>query len=261
MRTLDTSPDTSPVVPLVPAEVQQDAHRPPWPTVAGTDTGWRPLYRLGGIAALFALALIPLAAAAYFLWPPPSTVAGHLTLLREQPLLGLLGLDLPMLLSTIALLPVYLALYAALRRVSPSFMMVALVLGLVSLTTYLTTNPAFGLLTLSEPYATATTDAQRQVVLGAGQAIYAISVGTAFDVSYVLAGVAALVIGTVMLRRGSAIFGRATAYAGLTMGAFGLVPATAGTVGLVCAFVSLLPTVAWLALVARDLWRLGSGPR
>jgi hypothetical protein len=260
MRTLH-----DPFTPALPAPTRavarQEVETPPARVLADTEASWRPLYRLGGIAALFALALIPLSAAIYFLWPPPSTVAGHLTLLHERPLLGLLSLDLPMLLSTVALLPIYLALYAALRHANPSFMALALVLGLVNLTTYVTTNPAFGLLTLSEPYATATTDAQRQTILGAGQAIYAISVGTAFDVGYVLAGVAALVIGIVMLRGGGAIFGRATAYAGLTMGAFSLVPATAGTVGLVSAFVSLLPTMAWLALVGRDLWRLGGRSR
>ena len=79
--------------------------------------------------------------------------------------------------------------------------------------------------------------------------------GTAYVVSYVLSGIALLLIAVVMLR--STIFSKGTAIVGLVMGVMMLVPASAGTVGLVFAFGSLVPLVIWLILIARRLFRLG----
>ena len=56
------------------------------------------------------------------------------------------------------------------------------------------------MLSLSDQYAAATTDAQRSMYLAAGQAMLATFEGTAFQVSYVLASVAGIVIGAVMLQ-------------------------------------------------------------
>jgi hypothetical protein len=75
--------------------------------------------------------------------------------------------------------------------------------------------------------------------------------GTAFNVSYILGAVAVLIISAVMLR--TPVFSRVTAYAGFAMGITSLIPASAGTVGLFMSLLSLIPTVAWLVLVWRDL--------
>jgi hypothetical protein len=79
--------------------------------------------------------------------------------------------------------------------------------------------------------------------------------GTAYDVSYVVAGLAGLLLSIAMLK--STQFSRTTAILGITMGALALVPATAGTVGLVAALLYLVPFVAWLVLVARRLGAMG----
>jgi hypothetical protein len=93
--------------------------------------------------------------------------------------------------------------------------------------------------------AAATTDAERAAIRSAGQAMLAIWQGTAYDVSYVLGGIATLLIAVVMLR--SQVFGRAIAYVGLVMGVLMLVPATAGTIGMYVSLISLVPTVIGLA--------------
>jgi hypothetical protein len=59
-----------------------------------------------------------------------------------------------------------------------------------------------------------------------------------------------------MLRSG--IFSKFIAYTGLVMGALMLIPASAGTVGLLLSLVSLAPTVIWLILVARRLFQLAA---
>ena len=93
--------------------------------------------------------------------------------------------------------------------------------------------------------------------LAAGQATLTMWTGTAFDVSYVLGGVALLIISAVMLR--SNIFSKGTAYVGLVLSVTMFVPPTVGTIGLVFSLGSLLPLEIWLILIARRLFMLAQG--
>ena len=193
------------------------------------DSAWKPLYKVGGATALILLGLIPIQTIIFIAHPPPSTVIGYFTLLQNNRLLGLLNLDLLYMLTMALTSLIYLALYAALRRASPSFMAIALTLGLVGIAVYFASNTAFSMLALSSQYAAATTDAQRSTFLAAGQAMLALYQGTAFDVSYVLGGVVGLIISAVMLR--STIFSKVTAYVGLLMSIMMVVPPKRSQIG------------------------------
>jgi hypothetical protein len=227
--------------------------------VEPADSAWTPLYRVGGVAALLAVAIMPLAVFVFLAWPPPTTIESWFALFQRNGFLGLLDLDLLLVTSYVVMIPLYLALYIALRRVSQSFMAIALAFNLLGTALILAANPAAAMLTLSDRYAAATTDAQRAVFLGAGQALLVNWSGTAFDLGYLFGGIGILIIAIVMLR--STIFGKFTAYTGLVMGAVMLVPASAGTVGLVLSLVSLVPTAIWLLLVARRLFQLAARPQ
>ena len=146
--------------------------------------------------------------------PPRSTLFPYTTLFRSQKnwFLGLLSLDLLYILNSALLSIIYLALYIALKRISESLMAIALTLGLVGIAAYFPSNTAFEMLSLSNQYAAATTDAQRTILLAAGQAMLAIYTGTAFNVYYVMNAIALLIISVVMLRGN--IFSRVTAYVG-----------------------------------------------
>jgi hypothetical protein len=218
------------------------------------DSRWKGLYKTGGVVAWVSLALIPVQGVIYAVWPPPDTVTGFFTVLQENWLRGLLNLDLLYILSNVLVIFIYLALYAALRRASPSATAVALALGLVSIAIYFSSNVSFEMLALSGKYAAATTEAQRNIFLSSGETLLAVYQGTAYDVYYILGAVGILIISTVMLR--SDIFSKATAYTGLVAGVLMLVPATAGTLGIILAFVSLLPTMVWLVLLARRFSQL-----
>ena len=165
-----------------------------------TESAWKPLYRVGGAAALMVVLLYVIQIIVLVVSPPPSTVIGYFTLFHRNALLGLLDLDLLSIADYALFVPLFLALYIALRRVSPSFMAIATALGLVGIATYFASNTAFEMLSLSNQYATATTDAQRSLFVASGQAMLAIYQGTAFDVSYVLLAIASLIISVVMLR-------------------------------------------------------------
>ena len=221
------------------------------------DTRWRDLYRVGGVAALVMAVFIPTQIAIFIISPPPSTTLGWFQLFRRSPLLGLLDADLLLVADQVLIALMMIALYVALRKVSESWMAIALGLGLISVATYFASGVAFEMLSLSNQYAAATTDAQRAVLLAAGQMTTAVWQGTAFDVSYVLAAFALLIIGLVQWR--STVFGKVTAGAGIVMGAMSLLPPTAGTIGMVLALGSLVPLEIWAVLVGRRLLQLGAG--
>jgi len=139
-------------------------------------------------------------------------------------------------------------------------MTAALAFSLGGILLYVAVNPAFSLLYLSDQYAAAATEAQRASWLAAAEALWANYMGTAFGVAYISGGIATLIIAAVMLR--SVIFSRWTAYVGFVAGALMLVPPAPsfGTVGLVVAFLSLVPLVAWDVLVAWRLFHLARLP-
>ena len=231
------------------------------PHTQTVDPAWKPLYKVGGVAALIVVMLIVISIPIFIIWPPPggllptsSTVIDCFTLFQKNWLLGLLGLDLVMLASAVLGIPIYLALYAALRRASPSFMAIALTLGLVGIPAYFAANPAFSMLSLSNQYAAATSDAQRSLFVAAGQAILANYQGTGFDMYYILGAVATLLISAVMLR--NAPFSKKTAYVGIAAGVLMLVPPTVGTIGVYLSLISLVALVIWYVLIARRLLML-----
>jgi len=221
------------------------------------DSAWKPLYRVAGVAALLMVVFIAIQSIVFLAWPPPDTVLGYFTLFQQNWFLGLLSRDLVYMLSHVLLVLIYLALYAALRRASPSFMAIALTLGLLGIAAYFASNTAFEMLALSNQYTAATTDAQRSQLLAAGQAMLAIYQGTAFNVYYVFNAVATLIISVVMLR--STIFSKVTASVGLVTGVLMVIPSTVGTIGLYLALLSLVPFAIWCILIARRLFQLALG--
>lgn len=59
--------------------------------------------------------MIPLQAAVFILSPPPTTVEAYFALFQENPLLGLLDLDVLLTLDYLVMVPFYLALYVVVR--------------------------------------------------------------------------------------------------------------------------------------------------
>jgi hypothetical protein len=220
------------------------------------DVAWAPLYRTGATFALAMLVLTPAAAVTFVFAPPPSTVLGFFALFRESRLLGLLSLDLIYMLEIVLSGLLLMVLGVALRRANPSLIAIALFLNVTATALYFASNPAFEMLTLSRHYAAATTDPQRQIYVAAGEALLATYTGTAYDVSYVTAATAGLLVAFVMLR--SHVFGKTTAYLGLAMNTLGLIPPTVGTIGMAAALLFLAPLMLWLVLVGRRLRQLGT---
>jgi F0F1-type ATP synthase assembly protein I len=215
---------------------------------------WKNLYRGAGVAALITAVLIPVQLAVFMANPFPDTVTGWFELLQDNPLAGLVDLDLLLVVDNVLLVVIALALYVALRRTSPSITTMATGLWLLAIAMFIASNPALQMLSLSDQFAAATSEAQRSVTVAAGQAMLASWEGTAFQVSYVVGQIAGIMVGLVMLR--SDRFGRAIPYTlmvGNVIG-FGLyLP----TVGLALSAFSGLVLWAWYLLIARRFFQLG----
>jgi uncharacterized protein DUF4386 len=219
-------------------------------------SGWHTLFRIAGIAAFTVVALIPVQALVYILWPPPTGVRDYFSVFQRNALLGLLDLDVLLIVDQLLIVLVILGLYVALRHADPSLILVGIAAGLVGAVLMIVSREAtFSMYSLSQQYAAATSDAERAALEAAGQTLLTVYNGTSFSVGYFLTGLATLLFSIVMLR--SAPFSRLTGVAGVAAGVTGLVPASMGTLGFVLSFASLIPLIVWLFLVGRQLLSAG----
>jgi len=188
------------------------------------DSTWKSLYRIGGVAALTAGIIFRrnLGAEISLItrYTPPNTAIDWFTLLQNNRLLGLSYLNIFDIVDYALVDLMFLALYVALRRANESYMTIATVLGFVGIAVYFASNTSLSMLSLSNQYAAATTDAQRSMLLAAGQAVLAMGEGTGIYTSFLLLATAGMIISAVMLR--SNLFGRVTAYVGILASAFDL---------------------------------------
>ncbi|MCL4248870.1 MAG: DUF4386 family protein [Anaerolineae bacterium] len=223
----------------------------------GSDTAassWATLYILGALGALFSFVLIPVQLIVFSTTPEPTTALGWFTLFQDNKLQGLLSFEILFAINSAFSVATALALYVALRHVSPSWMAIFLAFSLVGAVCIVIARPAIDMLYLSDQYAAATDDAQRALFLAAGETLVALRHGMAFHVSYNLANIGLLIAPLVMLRTN--IFNKVTAYAGILSGviAFGLyVP----DIGIYISVISVLFYAVWLILIALKLWQLG----
>lgn len=221
---------------------------------------WRPMLQFGRVGAIAVACLIPLQAAVFLISPPPASVQDYFTLFQHNPLLGLLDLDLLLTLDYLALIPLYLSLYLIVRRRAATSALLALVLGLFSIGLFLVSREAtFSMWQLASQYAATSDPAQQAALLAAGQSLLTLYNGGTFGLSYLLGAASTLLFSWPMWR--GRILGRATGLVGLITGLAMLVPANAGTIGLVLAMLSLIPTAIWLILLARGLNRTARATR
>ena len=238
------------------------------------------VYRIGGYAALAALAIVLIEGVADFIiqvvWLnsgsygassglQPSTVIGWFQLFQNNRLAGLID-DAVLDIAVAALLaPLFLALFAALRRANEAWMAVAATLVFAGIAAYIPTNTGFSLLYVSDQYAAASIDAQRSLFLAAGQATVAAGGNGLFESNgFILVAVAGLIVALIMRR--SKVFGRATSWVGvLANGLFMVNYVALAFVSAASVFstdlfasASILVFIWWL-LIARRLLRLGRG--
>ena len=87
------------------------------PQITGADrtegppeaASWSPLYRTASVAALLTAVLVPVQLAVFMASPFPGIVVGWFQLLQENPLAGLVNLDLLLVVDNVLLVVIALA--------------------------------------------------------------------------------------------------------------------------------------------------------
>lgn len=219
---------------------------------------WKLLYQIGAVATLVMAVFIPIQVTILAIWPPPGTVIDWFNLFQNNRVIAIIDMDLLLIVDQVIMVLLFLTLYVALNRTSQSLMAIALTFGLLGIGGFFASSAVFNMLSLSDQYTAATTEVQRAAYLAAGQAALSNWQGTAFDIGYVLEGIAILLTGIVMLR--SSLFSKPTAYIGVAAGVMSLVPPTFGLVGMIFALGSLLPLEVWAVMLAVRFFQLANEP-
>jgi len=227
-----------------------------------TNIQWKPLYLAGAIAPLIALATYVIEVIGVILVgdPYPTSSLEWFTLFADNKLLGLLALNVFDVVSIALLGIMFLALYMALRRGNESIGLIAAFFALLGIAVFVASRADMGstMLKLSDEYAAATSQIQKDQLLAVGQALAAPVRATIDTMGYFFVATASLLISILMLR--GETFIKATAYVGM----LGFVVTLVGRIGLIIdssLSEMLLPVggliwLIWWVLVSRGLFRL-----
>lgn len=233
------------------------------------DSSWKNLYKIAGATVLIAALLMLLDITTTIISKETIkfgsyTAIDWFTIYHNNWFSGLRNLGLLNVLEMTLTVPMFLALYAAHRHVNKTYATLAMILSLVSMAIYISSNAAVPMFVLSGKYAIATTEAQRYLLAGAGEAILAR--GEDFTpgafMGFFLGEIASLIISFVMLR--GRIFSKITAYTGI----FGVGLLTAYTIcvtfipvlqdaAMIFAVIGGPLSMIWSLLVAKNLFQLG----
>jgi hypothetical protein len=240
------------------------------------DQQWKTLYRIGAIAILIAVVffrryygaeLSAFNGFGIYEMPAidPVSALEWFQVLGEYPYVGLSWLGLHDLVNYVLVGVFFLSLYVALRRTSPSLMLIAISFGLLGVGVYLVSNQAFALLGLSQKFAAATSETQRQMYLAAGEGLLAShnpgglpNLGAGSHISLFLVFTAGMLFSVIMLR--SEVFSKTTAIMGLLTNGFGLL--FFPVMILIPEFHWIPPTASapfrmiWYLMSAIQLWKL-----
>jgi hypothetical protein len=234
---------------------QRPKENPNNPDVA--DPRWKDLYRLGAISSILMAVAVLLAIVAYFIWPYKgsfSSMENIFATLQADRLGGLISLDLSMLLIAPLNILVFLALYVVLKRVNESYALIALVVALIAIVLVIQARPLAELTILSDKFAAAVSEIEKNQALAAGEALHAYLDGTAWIMQTVFFMVAGLINSFLMLR--TRLFSKATAWIGIIISLIGLgffLP----VIGILLLFLNTIGSVVWCILLARDFSRIG----
>jgi len=179
------------------------------------------IYWLGGLASMILIAYcLSTFLILVLIGPPPENIRECFSILNENKLHGLLRLDI----LTVFAMPIYYLLfysiYLTLKDKNHEFATISTILVFVGLTLFLSCASVFSYLNLSEKYASAIDDSEKNLLLAAGEALFSADMwrGTGAFIGGLLLQTGGLLFSIAMLR--SSVFSKITAYTGIFV--FGL---------------------------------------
>jgi hypothetical protein len=219
------------------------------------------IYWLGGLVSMILIAYcISTILIIVFIGAPPKTIEECFSILNNNKLQGLLRLDI----LTVFIMPLYYLLfysiYLALKRTNHELVAMSTIFIFAGLTLFLATSSVFSYLNLSNKYALAATDMQKNQLLAAGEAVLASDMwhGTSALVGGLLLQTGGLLISFVMLK--SDVFNKITAYTGILIFGLDLAHIVIGLflpiIGSVIMVVAGTLYLLWFPLIGFHLFKL-----
>jgi hypothetical protein len=189
------------------------------------------------------------------------TAADWFSVLQSRRFLGLLMLNAFDLINYGLVSVTYLGLHSVLRRYDRVWATTAMAVCAIGVAIHLSSTQAFNLLSLSNQYAAATSETQRNALLAAGQFSLALNdpvvFGTGLFWSYICLYLAGLILSLLMLR--NHVFGRWPSTIGIVASATGLgyfaTAAFAPSWSIIPAVGSAPFNLAWYILIGVSLFR------
>ncbi len=212
------------------------------------------LFRGGIVAAIFMVTMIPVQIACFIIWPHPINIEDWIALFNTNWVIGLISFDFLYMLSMIAAIFLYIALFFALFDGHKALSLLAIIIGLIGLSIYFPSNTSIEMLSISKQYFNASSEHARELYVASGQTLFSIWKGTSYSVYYVLNGIALILFFLAMIKDSK--FRNSTSYIGLTSGFLMTIPATAGVLGMTMALLSLIPWSIFSILVIQDFSRM-----
>lgn len=230
---------------------------------------WKSVYVFGGVAAILSLvavvADIVIGSSTGGNWSQlPQTAVERFSQFQQNAWLGLYNLDLLNEVNQLISIPVYFALYAALRKTNKPYALLALIIFLLGTAIFVSNNTALPMLELSRKYALAD-ESQKSLLAAAGEAMLVRgehgSLGVFF--SFLLPTLSTLVFSFVMLQ--GKVFSKASAYVGILGNILMLVyvllvtfAPTVKNMAMAFAMPGGLLLLAWMVMLTIRLFRLGT---
>lgn len=220
---------------------------------------WKDLYTIGWVTAALNFIIVTFAVIGYFIWsylPETSTTAEIFDLIQQNPFSAAIGLDVLLLAGIVLAAPLVLAVYIVLRKINPSYAMLALLINMIAVVAMIIARPVTEIFMLSDRYmAAATPDAQAKY-LAAADALLVMFDGTAWAISTTFTAIGYLIFFFLMLK--TDLFRKATAYVGISTNVSALlafVPGI-GQVQLLLLFVATFGGLANSILLMFDFLRM-----
>jgi len=230
---------------------------------------WKSVYIFGGVAAILSLIAVMAdivigSSTGGNLSQLPQTAMERFAQFQQNTWLGLYNLDLLNTVNQLISIPVYFALFAALRKTNKPYALFGLIIFLLGTTIFVANNTALPMLELSNKYAAAD-ESQKAMLAAAGEAMLARgehgSLGAFFG--FLLPTIAALIMSLVMLP--GSIFSKTNAYIGIVGNAFMLIYVvlvtfvpTVKDMAMAFAMPGGLLLLVWMILFTIRLFRLGT---
>ena len=138
------------------------------------ETCWKKWIRLGALAAFLQLVcIILMGVLPALIGGKPETVTEYFIVMQANGFIGVLRDESPVMIIMFLYIFTFYGIYAATKKENAAFSAFAMILTFIAVVCYFSSHTGFSMLYLSDQYADAVTEAEKNQILAAGRAVIA----------------------------------------------------------------------------------------